>query len=557
MLLLSFYNLQNLFSQSFHNNYIFKQVMPISQWMDYSPDKTERAVILDSEGGAIIISQTLGPWWLIMQKIDRFGNVIWSDHGTARKLIDNMSDSDAGFSPILVSDNKGGAYVAYAYAEFKENQGNWWYNYDVYVQHISNEFERSWGKRGIVVADNDSIIYEYPYGLIQDGKNGLLILYSGHSFGQGPYGTKYLQSIDANGEILWSDLGIMLTTNDTTGIIHIIPDNNKGAILFGMNNYGQRINHKGEFLWQLPFVKTGLPKCSRIWFFRELEQNIPTVTIVGDNVCAQKISEIDGSLFWGENGKLWEPAKEEIYSPPIITKNGNGGAYIFFNHFLQEMDEQGNFLYEIPKTVIDTTQYGDDLFPVSGEYAEGLGAYVLYADSKSYNEGKLILQRITDDGYLPWGMKGITLCDANSFLNQSHSLIKVDDQFSEAFVFVEFLDGIFVTKVELITGENITQVYREKKGPIDFYLSVYPNPFVHSTKMKITGIVRRHSPVNLYIYNILGKEVINLTNKLLSNRQYVFWDGCDSLNNNVVPGIYFVKLEIDHKVHVHKMIKLN
>ena len=154
------------------NNYNFKQVMSQSQWMDYSSDQPERAVILDGEGGAIVVSMLGG---LFTQKIDRYGNVLWAEPGQARNVALFRAPQDAGYAPILLSDGNGGAYIAYAYSVWNEKEGGWWYNYDVYIQHIARDFERLWGDRGIAVAASDSVITEYPYGLIHDGKGGLFI----------------------------------------------------------------------------------------------------------------------------------------------------------------------------------------------------------------------------------------------------------------------------------------------------------------------------------------------------------------------------------------------
>jgi len=331
--------------------------------------------------------------------------------------------------------------------------------------------------------------------------------------GQGPYGTKFVQHINNNGELLWRDHGIILSKNDTTDIRQIFEDNKGGAFLLGYVNYAQRIDDHGEFLWPFPFIKTGLPKFTRLWVYGNTKLNSQYIIIVGNYIGAQKISKNDGSILWGERGRLWKPTNMPSSGPTIITKNGNGGVNIFSYYFLQTLDNQGNYLYDTPRTVIDTTQFNKRTYAVSGEYAPGLGSYILYSISESSNEGKLILQRIDDDGNLPWGLGGITICDTNIFQSQPHSLIRVDDQNHEAFVFVEFQNGIFVTKVNLITGKDVSRVDHINILLNDFHLSVYPNPFTHSTNIKVDGLVSLLNS-SLKIYNIEGKEVIDLTSNL-------------------------------------------
>lgn len=201
------------------NNYKFKQVMPRSQWMEYRPDEPHRAVILDGEGGAIVASVALGPAWLLVQKIDRFGNVLWAEPGQARKVALDTPADDENYAPIMVSDGNGGVFIAYAYCDVT-------YDtlidlqYDVYVQHIARDFERLCGDRGIAVSAIDSIIGKYPHGLVTDDEGGVIVLYQGPS--ESYYPTMYLQRISSNGTILWNDLGKKVIEHDTLGVIRTL-----------------------------------------------------------------------------------------------------------------------------------------------------------------------------------------------------------------------------------------------------------------------------------------------------------------------------------------------
>jgi hypothetical protein len=64
-----------------------KQVMPRSEWMDYRPEETHRAVILDGEGGVIVASVALVPdklnSVLFWQKIE---NPHWGRAGRNRQF---------------------------------------------------------------------------------------------------------------------------------------------------------------------------------------------------------------------------------------------------------------------------------------------------------------------------------------------------------------------------------------------------------------------------------------------------------------------------------------
>ncbi len=534
----------------------FKQVMPRSQWMEYLPEEPNRAVILDGEGGAIVASVALGPTWLLVQKIDRFGNVLWANPGQARLVALNMPGDDENYAPIMVSDGNGGVFIAYAYANYKFNEVGYWYDYDVYVQHIARDFERLWGDRGIAVAASE-VTEEYPRSLITDGKGGLFILFHGplveHS-----YGSKYLQHINQNGELLWPTPGKLMSAPDTLGVVRMIPDGDGGAFLFGAIKYAQQTDHEGLFRWQVPYISTGLPHLWRQWIFRNIDKkNIMVAGYTKDlkHFAAQKISEENGTVLWGTEGKLWTPPNDDkIYA--IITPNGKGGAFIFYKHYLQELDADGNFLYETPISIIDTTKFQFSPFPVSGEYAEGQGAFVLYVNWINFNSARVILQKITSDGELAWGKTGITICDTTIFLNSEHSLIKIDPESNEAYIFLEFGRGIFVTKVDLATGLPVTTVQNNtRQTPAEFRLTAYPNPFTCSTSINITNPAPLNSNFTVKIYDILGREVIDLSHKLNINQ--IQWTGLNFQNQVVAPGIYFVRVILKNQVQIKKIVKIH
>jgi len=111
-----------------------------------------------------------------------------------------------------------------------------------------------------------------------------------------------------------------------------------------------------------------------------------------------------------------------------------------------------------------------------------------------------------------------------------------------------------VTKVDLDTGSPITQVKRiDQQIPTEFQLTAYPNPFTYSTSLNIIGLKPSHSKFYIKIYNILGKEVNDLSNQLKNNQ--IKWEGVDFENQHVAPGIYFVKVKRGSQIQ--KIVKIN
>ncbi len=87
----------------------------------------------------------------------------------------------------------------------------------------------------------------------------------------------------------------------------------------------------------------------------------------------------------------------------------------------------------------------------------------------------------------------------------------------------------------------------------------YPNPFNPSTKIKFSipavganSSITGGSPVQLKVYDVLGREVTTLINKELSTGNYEFeWDG-----SSLSSGIYFYELRTENFSSVKKMLLL-
>ncbi|GBD88202.1 hypothetical protein BMS3Abin03_02137 [bacterium BMS3Abin03] len=78
----------------------------------------------------------------------------------------------------------------------------------------------------------------------------------------------------------------------------------------------------------------------------------------------------------------------------------------------------------------------------------------------------------------------------------------------------------------------------------------YPNPFNPSTKIRYK--IANGEFVKLSIYNVLGKEVVNLVNSYQQPGSYsvIFYA------DNLPGGVYFYKLETEHFVTTNKMLLL-
>ena len=83
----------------------------------------------------------------------------------------------------------------------------------------------------------------------------------------------------------------------------------------------------------------------------------------------------------------------------------------------------------------------------------------------------------------------------------------------------------------------------------------YPNPFNQTTQIKYTLPEAIH--VNLIIYDIFGREVIELVNGFQEpGHRYVTWHGIDSFGRNVGAGMYIYYMQAGKYQQTKKMILL-
>jgi FlgD Ig-like domain len=82
-----------------------------------------------------------------------------------------------------------------------------------------------------------------------------------------------------------------------------------------------------------------------------------------------------------------------------------------------------------------------------------------------------------------------------------------------------------------------------------------PNPFTHTSALRFT--LQRASEVSLTIYDVSGRLVRELEKGRRAHGPHRFaWDGRDRRDNEVEPGIYFVKLTAGMERETAKIVKL-
>ena len=92
--------------------------------------------------------------------------------------------------------------------------------------------------------------------------------------------------------------------------------------------------------------------------------------------------------------------------------------------------------------------------------------------------------------------------------------------------------------------------------PYEFALHQnYPNPFNPVTKINFD--LPEASHVQLFIYDILGREVTSLVNEVQEpGYRTITWHGTDAFGRNVGAGMYFYSIQAGDFRQVRKMVLL-
>ncbi len=115
----------------------------------------------------------------------------------------------------------------------------------------------------------------------------------------------------------------------------------------------------------------------------------------------------------------------------------------------------------------------------------------------------------------------------------------------------------FTHQVEFIeagTGINISNVYLKSEILL---MQNYPNPFNPSTTISFELNSNTIENIELIIYNIKGRKVKTIINKVLPvGKHSIAWDGADDNNQPVSSGIYYCSIKMNKQILSSKKMML-
>lgn len=459
-------------------------VAEFRQWNNHSED--------DKDG--LPLRQGYHIEWFRSSSTDANGNmcVVWSDT--------RLGDRDI-WAQLIGPDgthlwDEGGVLVVQEYSRQEDpnvttdNNGNWvitWVDFrddvlvedkgDIYAQKLNGDGERQWQDSGVplrVVEEPQLWVQGFP-----DGNGGVVTIWVGGPDGQA---NLFGQRLDADGNILWAENGIVLAGGDGNqgtlgGSDYTADTDDAGGMVYAWRDFTNpsdanirmnRVDGSGDLLWGTD--DTGIPVCmeehvqkrvrlapdgeSGAFLVWEDPRNIDVsnVDLYGQHV------DSDGNMSWTVDG-VPVAQQADLQSGPRIVNSGVGEAVFIWEDYRNDPEFTDLYTQRISDDngtpVLHWGPEGEEvtgLLVADGDLnqvdarltGDGLGGAVFaWIDERNgaSPNNDLYAQHISADGERLWGEddNGIVVCDAVN--QQNGSLVRVLGEDNIAIIWFDYRKG--------------------------------------------------------------------------------------------------------------------
>ncbi|MCD4746989.1 MAG: T9SS type A sorting domain-containing protein [Bacteroidales bacterium] len=280
------------------------------------------------------------------------------------------------------------------------------FNYNVYMQRLDANGNKLWGENGLLISNHPTETWFTDYDLIIDQDSCAILVTQDYRTG---YSNVFAYRISHEGEFFWGNNGIALTNDEYFNPSPKVVETNKGDFIF---------------IWNIDHFDTS--------------QNM--------KIGLQRVSK-NGDILWGNDVIISDSFHN--YEPDILfTEDDNIivawnrtkcfdsilGQACFMHIHAQKIDTNGNFVWQ-NNIQIDTGNLLPSLSnikPVLENDGNG-GAYIMWEAEYLFSTTTFV-QHIGADGNVQWAANGkeVSTLQENS---HSEAALCYHDGFNQVFVF--------------------------------------------------------------------------------------------------------------------------
>jgi hypothetical protein len=416
-------------------------------------------ISLLNNGNYIIVWQDKrqGGLEIFSQGVSSSGTMLWKKNG-----VDIVFDFGSVTQQKPKITSCGNNEYVIVWEDYRNGYSN------IYAQRINNSGKILWQRDGIRICNFEC--NQLNPEIVFDDEGGAIIVWEDTRNEQSSI---YCQRIDAFGNKLWDEKGILICPNDGEKINpKITKDQNSGAIIVWQDArkkegqydiYSQRIDNNGSIIWRIDGVdlstNTGLQTSLKVfsdgdggaittWVEYKNNMNTP-------DIYAQRISS-SGNIIWDLPGLSVCRAPEAQRNPDIsvgeqiiiVWEDSGGGNY---DIYVQKLNKDGSIAWKcdgIPVCTAPFTQHEPKLV-----LNDDGGATITWEDYRKTN-WDIYLQRIDAYGEFVWTKDGIEVC-GTSGTQYAPQIVKCKD-FSSIIVWEDYRNNkSYNIYVQKLSGSGI------------------------------------------------------------------------------------------------------
>ncbi len=300
----------------------------------------------------------------------------------------------------------------------------------VYAQKIDINGNSLWGDNGIEIYNPDRM--QSRPNAISSTNNSVITCWQDYNDPENIYSSQIrIQKIDANGNLLWGEEGVLLENIGASGGPPQMVNHSDGGVYVFWNETPQadirgiRLLADGSIAagWE-----DGIEILPDLYEFEAHSDQLDGVILssaLDDDIYIQRVDE-NGNKLWGYNGTLLYNGNDYILEIDICSSIA--GEYYFSwrtwvqngldEIMIQKTDIDGNPVWNSP-TIISEYDYASRLITVCPSDSQPIVTWIC--------DEILFSQKIDSDGNLLWGEEGITVFESNYDLNSDSVILREMD----------------------------------------------------------------------------------------------------------------------------------